>query len=180
MAEAPTRLEYDEAKAWAEGWEARKTKMLGKLAKKKGEWKERATSDEAEVKYAVEVVKAVKEKRRKKGLEKISPEEWYNKTVDGTLSKTITDEEIAKWDRNSAPYREFVRQASDMLKAKGYSGVELAQLWAKLVLPKLQKAKRNPNIIPRLLSELRAEIERLPPAKIKEIRPEAIEITIGR
>lgn len=173
-------VEYNEADAWAQGWEARKLKMIGKLARKKAEWKERATSDEAEVRYAIEVVKAVKEKRRKKGLEKVSPEEWFNKTSERVLEKTITEDEKMKWERNSAPYREFVKMASELIKSKGYKGVEAAKIWAEYVLPKLEKAKRKPELIPRLMQELRSEIERLPPAREKTISPERIEIVIGR
>ena len=172
-------VEYDEAQAWKEAWERSKTKMLGKLAKKKHEWKERATSNEAEVRYALNVVKAVKERRRKKSLERVSPEEWYNQTVSGTLEKTITDDEVKRWERESAPYREFVRQASEMLKAKGYKGKELLKLWADLVIPKLEQAKRNPDLLPRLLAQLREEVNRLPPAREKQIKPESITITIG-
>jgi|GEM_PF-5539446 len=174
----PSNLEYDESQAWREAWERSKTKMLGKLAKKKHEWKERATSDEAEVRYALNVVEAVKERRRKKRLEEVSPEEWYNQTVSGTLEKTITEDEVRKWDQRSAPYREFVKQASEMLKSKGYKGKELLKLWAELVIPKLEQAKANPDLLPRLLAQLREEVNRLPPAREKTVKPEQITINL--
>ncbi len=170
--------EYDPAKEWKKKWMLAKEKMLGKMAKKKQEWKERAASDEAETQYVLKVVEAARERRRKKALEKVSPDEWLEQTARSVLKKTISDIEVRRWEQASAPYREFVRTASELLKAKGYRGRELGVLWQQIVVPKLEQAKRRPELIPRLMQELRSEIERLPEARVKRIRPEQIEIVI--
>lgn len=65
----------------------------------KADWKTKAGSEQAEKNYATGVSKAVTEKRRQKGIGKISNEEWQTKASEkgGAVIGARMDEAIPKW-----------------------------------------------------------------------------------
>ena len=160
---------------WKLGWSEAKLKAAAKIMKKKDEWKQRATSDEAEVEYVKGVVQAVKTQRRKKALEEVDPNYWAKRTTKRIMETELTDEQARKWASKSAPYRELVKWASEKLKEKGYTGVDAAQIWVKEVLPRLKRARGRPEIIPRIRAELEQFFMRLKP---KVYKPEQVEVVI--
>ncbi len=161
--------------AWKLGWEMAKWKIMWKVKQKKDYWKQRATSPESEKRYVEGVVQAVKTKRRVKGIEEVSPDDWAEDVIKGVAKAELTDKEAKKWASKSAPYRELVKWASQQLKAKGYTGVKAAQIWAQEVLPRLAKCRGAPDKIPQVRAELERFFARLPPLKFK---PENVEVVI--
>jgi len=139
-----------EEDAWATFWEMKKGFMAKKIAEKKDEWHRRATSEEAEKSWAEEVVRAAREKRRSKGLKKITPDEWVRETTSGIMGKTITEDEKRKWAENSAPYRDLVKYISRLMKQYNIKGRDAMRLWERINFEILKPAKRKPELIPQL------------------------------
>lgn len=143
---------------WAQGWELRKSKMLRKIRQKKDIWYKRSTDEKTEKKWAEEVIKAAREKRRAKGLKKITPDEWVSQVESGVVTKTISEEEKKKWAENSAPYRDLVKYLSRLMKEYGISGELAMDCWKRINFEILKPARRRPELIPQLRPKAEAII----------------------
>jgi len=143
---------------WAQGWELRKTKMIRKIRQKKDLWYKVTTDEKTEKRWAEEVVKAARERRRAKGLKKITPDEWVSQVESGVTAKTITDEEKRKWAERSAPYRDLVKYLSRLMKELGIRGELAMECWKRINFEILKPARKRPELIPQLRPKAEAII----------------------
>ena len=139
----------DISEYWAKGWMAKKDKLKEKVEEAKTDWKTLATSDIAEEEYRKGVEEAVREKLRKRVLEKISPEEWVSRVKEGVDAKTITAGEQEKYLKRVSPYVAYVLTKRKELKTKGIKGFSALDWWKTEVLSKMAEMR------PRLRVEAR-------------------------
>jgi len=143
---------------WAEGWENRKLKMIRKIRQKKDLWYTVTTSEQTEKRWAEEVVKAAKERRRAKGLKKITADDWVKRVEEEVIKKTISDEEKRKWAERSAPYRDLVKYLSSLMKKFGIRGRLAQECWMRINFEILKPARKRPELIPQLRPKAEAII----------------------
>jgi len=143
------------AEIWAEEWEKAKEKMKRKIRKRAQVWHQASRSPKAATKYLTNVVIAAIEGRREKGLERVSPEDWVNATIEGIDAKTLGDIEKRKFMSRAAPYISLVQWAREEFRKIAWpDGITAGHWWMENVNKLLQVAKRDPSKIPTVRNEL--------------------------
>ncbi len=148
---------------YIQGIERAGQKFREKVERARTKWKERATSEDAEIRYAIGVVEAAKDKRRMKALEKVSPEEWAKLAAEGynrfATDRARLEQAARKWQQNAMPYVNVVQEIAKMIHDAGITGPEAAKFWAEVVVPALAKYRGKPEEVSRVIDEVRAKLE---------------------
>ena len=167
MSTNPTLVMEELKDFWKEGWEAAKKKMVKKVRNPEIQrlWHTNASSEGAEKNYGAETAVAIKEKRRKKAIEKKKPSDWGVGAAEGIEAKILTATEQENWAREGGPYVVLVHEIRTLYRQAGLSGIAGGQWWLKEVSARLKRAKKKPELIPTIRREILAALG----AKAREV-----------
>lgn len=132
------------AQMWKQDWEQAKQKIIRKALDPAVQrlWKEEAASPAAEKKYEVEVLKAIKEKRRQKAIMGVDPATWGEDLAERIQQITLTDRQVQKYMRYGVPFAELVHQIRIIFRQFEWPSWEVAvEAWQKVVNKYLKAAK---------------------------------------